>query len=251
MTDDAEVEKIRYYHTMPGTVVTDSHWRQVDTLLRALDGAKRRSESEQRVLDAAVHVVNWWHEVAASTEYSMIDGDEAKERLHNAVNAYAAEAKILLLKQSERLTPPDDAEVEAIRARVEETHQTWESVIEEQGRENFTIETLAMAADEAEADRSTLLCALDAAKADLAALREERRDEHAWLIEATTPDSKPTWYTADLIPWSFDADKALRFSRQKDAEAVIASWPPSIWPWMNTRATEHAWSPMPTPKGDA
>jgi len=71
----------------------------------------------------------------------------------------------------------------------------------------------------------------------------ERKDEQGWLIEGTTPDGLPIWWTAQVMQWSFDAFKGVRFARKEDAERIIASWDKSLWPF-DARATEHGFAAM-------
>lgn len=71
-------------------------------------------------------------------------------------------------------------------------------------------------------------------------------DETAWLIEMVeqSEDNKPPsprwWHPGPNLGWVWDANKALRFARQKDAEDYIASTP-----FLSGKATEHKWCDFP------
>ena len=67
--------------------------------------------------------------------------------------------------------------------------------------------------------------------------------ETAWLIEMPSPtDGAPQWFSAGRggFNWTRDANAAIRFSRQQDAERFAEWSTTTIW-GPNVRATEHRW----------
>lgn len=69
------------------------------------------------------------------------------------------------------------------------------------------------------------------------------RGESGWLIERQE-DGLPQWWVAGS--WTKNANEAVRFARQKDAERVIAEWVKLReqvgWEPYSLRATFHLWS---------
>lgn len=68
----------------------------------------------------------------------------------------------------------------------------------------------------------------------------------AWLIEMKDyVHPVPAWWGGARYGWRHDANEAVRFCRQVDAERVIESMP---WRYMAI-ATQHSWIP-PMPKDE-
>ncbi len=68
----------------------------------------------------------------------------------------------------------------------------------------------------------------------------------AWLIERHIPGNPPEWAGDDheaprMVCWVRDANDAIRFSREQDAESIMAI----LHLWKGTNVTvfvsEHAW----------
>lgn len=74
--------------------------------------------------------------------------------------------------------------------------------------------------------------------------RRERGETTAWLIEMKDyVHPVPAWWGGSRYGWRHDANEAVRFCRQADADRVIESMP-----WKhNAIATQHSWIP-PMPK---
>ena len=78
----------------------------------------------------------------------------------------------------------------------------------------------------------------------------ERRElepcETAWLIEMQEKGGISYWGRADdedgVVGWTPDVEKAIRYCRQQDAQAVIDD---HGWTWIV--AVEHQWGPTSTP----
>jgi hypothetical protein len=69
-------------------------------------------------------------------------------------------------------------------------------------------------------------------------------DERAWLIELQD-DGRPTyWARLDnedgIFGWSKDHDKAIRFCRAQDAQAIIDDYG-----WTEPKPVEHMWPDIP------
>ncbi len=70
-------------------------------------------------------------------------------------------------------------------------------------------------------------------------------EETGWLIELRQPkaefiSARPAWWGdtgGDVLGWTEDHAKAVRFARKQDAEMVIADIG-----WTEAFATEHMWS---------
>ena len=75
---------------------------------------------------------------------------------------------------------------------------------------------------------------------------ETAEAETAWLIEMKDyVHPVPAWWGGTRYGWRHDANEAVRFCRQEDAERVIESMP-----WKhNAIATQHSWIP-PMPKAE-
>lgn len=73
----------------------------------------------------------------------------------------------------------------------------------------------------------------------------EKREVKAWLVEAGEGMSKrPCYFDGD--EWTFDADEALRFSREQDAQRVIDNIG-----WTEAKPVEHMWVLVPAaPDGE-
>ena len=74
--------------------------------------------------------------------------------------------------------------------------------------------------------------------------QEKAETQYAWVIERdTSPVSAPEYYTGHEFPshyWSLDSLRALRFSRQEDAETIKNSG--LIFEESNShRVAEHGW----------
>jgi hypothetical protein len=65
-------------------------------------------------------------------------------------------------------------------------------------------------------------------------------DETAWLIELAPGRGTPTWWgrvdDEDILGWTTDNQKAIRFAREQDAQAIIDDTG-----WNDVKATEHMW----------
>ena len=74
--------------------------------------------------------------------------------------------------------------------------------------------------------------------------KEAAEANTAWLIEMRNyVHLVPAWWGGTRYGWRHDANEAVRFCRQEDAERVIESMP-----WKhNAIATQHSWIP-PMPK---
>jgi len=64
------------------------------------------------------------------------------------------------------------------------------------------------------------------------------RDEVAWLVERFKAEGPEYLYYNGVFQWSPNVDRALRFSRKQDADAVAAESPDD---GPTARAVEHMW----------